>query len=60
GYRRAQLAAFDSRHFAEELGLDACVVALFCVEAEPAACHRSLVAERLAADLGLPVEHLLP
>ena len=60
GYRRAQLAAFDSRHFAEELGLDACVVALFCVEAEPAACHRSLVADGWRPTWGLPVEHLLP
>jgi hypothetical protein len=36
------------------------VVALFCVEREPAACHRSLVAARLSRDLGLDVEHLGP
>lgn len=32
---------------------------LFCVERVPSACHRSLVAQRLA-DEAIPVEHLLP
>ena len=60
GYRRECLDAFDSRQFAADLGEDAHVVALLCVETAPAACHRSLVAAQLAADLGLKVEHLLP
>lgn len=60
GYRRECLGAFDSHHFAADLGEDAHVVALLCVESAPAACHRSLVAERLAADLGLGVTDLLP
>jgi uncharacterized protein (DUF488 family) len=34
--------------------------ALLCVEADPEACHRSLVAERLAERHGLPVTHLRP
>jgi uncharacterized protein (DUF488 family) len=34
--------------------------ALLCVEREPEACHRSLVAERLERDYGLPVAHLTP
>jgi uncharacterized protein (DUF488 family) len=34
--------------------------ALFCVERDPEACHRSLVAERLEAEYGLAVEHLRP
>jgi uncharacterized protein (DUF488 family) len=34
--------------------------ALFCVERDPEACHRSLVADRIHAELGLPVEHLRP
>jgi uncharacterized protein (DUF488 family) len=59
GYQQECLAVFDSRQFAADLG-DARVVALLCVETAPAACHRSLVAARLAQDLGLPVEHLLP
>jgi uncharacterized protein (DUF488 family) len=60
GYRREQLAAFDSRKFVEQLGPRARTVALFCVEREPAACHRSLVAERLQQDLGIEVTHLRP
>ena len=33
---------------------------LLCVEAEPSACHRSLVADRLASEHGLGVVHLRP
>lgn len=34
--------------------------ALLCVERDPEACHRSLVAERLAAQHGVRVAHLRP
>lgn len=34
--------------------------ALLCVERDPEACHRSLIAERLRRDHGFEVEHLLP
>ncbi|MEU8901603.1 DUF488 domain-containing protein [Nocardia sp. NPDC048505] len=34
--------------------------ALFCVERDPEACHRSLIAGRLRADYGIAVEHLRP
>jgi uncharacterized protein (DUF488 family) len=34
--------------------------ALLCVERDPQACHRSLVAERLAAEHGVEILHLLP
>ena len=34
--------------------------ALLCVERDPEACHRSLVADRLDAELGLQVAHLRP
>jgi len=51
-YRQERLSAFDSRKFIEELGTEAQRVALFCVEREPAACHRSLLAARLQHDLG--------
>jgi uncharacterized protein (DUF488 family) len=34
--------------------------ALLCVERDPEACHRSLIAERLQRDIGLAVEHLRP
>jgi uncharacterized protein (DUF488 family) len=35
-------------------------VALLCVERDPEACHRSLVAERIAREFGLALEHLRP
>ena len=60
GYREERLQSFDSRKFLAQLGDDARVVALFCVERAPAACHRSLLAERLRRDLGLEVVHLTP
>ena len=34
--------------------------ALLCVEREPQACHRSLIADRLAAEHGVEIAHLLP
>ncbi len=69
---RAALApAYRERYVAEILDkadLDAVAAslpsagaaALFCVERDPEACHRSLVAERLAADHGVTVTHLRP
>jgi uncharacterized protein (DUF488 family) len=36
------------------------ITALLCVERDPEACHRSLVADRLAAEFGLAVTHLRP
>ena len=35
------------------------LAALLCVERDPGACHRSLIAERLEADYGVSVVHLL-
>ena len=34
--------------------------ALLCVERDPEACHRSLIADRIAAEHGVPVTHLRP
>jgi hypothetical protein len=34
--------------------------ALFCVERDPEACHRSLIAQRLIEQHGVTVEHLRP
>jgi len=59
GYREEH-REFDSRKFIEQLGPEARVVALFCVERAAAACHRSLLAARLQKDLGLEVVHLTP
>jgi uncharacterized protein (DUF488 family) len=46
-------------HLAAELPPDG-AGALFCVERDPEACHRSLVAARLAAEHGARVSHLRP
>ena len=39
---------------------DVGAAALFCVERDPDACHRSLIAERLASEHDVEVGHLLP
>ena len=69
---RTQLAReYRERYIAEILDrvdLDAVVAelptdratALMCVERDPEACHRSLIAERLAARYGLEELHLRP
>ena len=59
-YQHECLDTFDSAAFIVSLGPTAQVIALFCVEGEPAACHRSLLANRLTSDLSLPVDHLRP
>jgi uncharacterized protein (DUF488 family) len=58
-YRSEVLSKFDAPALYNALG-GAQVVAVFCVEAHPAACHRSLAAEHLARIYGTdrPVEHL--
>ncbi len=58
-YAEECLDAFDAGGLVGEIALSGKPAALFCVEREPAACHRSLVAERLAA-AGASVRHLLP
>ena len=57
-YQRERLGSFDSQQFLADLEPEARIVVLFCVEGEPAACHCSLLAERLALDLGVRVVHL--
>ncbi len=59
-YERERLTGFDSAAFVTDLGPAAHRVVLMCVEREPTACHRGLLAARLAADLGLEVTHLTP
>jgi uncharacterized protein (DUF488 family) len=58
-YRREILDRADLRPLIEELPDDA-ATALLCVEREPAACHRSLVADELAQLLGVEVRHIYP
>lgn len=60
GYQAEVLDHFDSRRFAEDIGPATHAAALLCVEREPAACHRGLLADRLEKDLGVKVRHLVP
>jgi uncharacterized protein (DUF488 family) len=69
---RVELAPEYARRYTEEIldpvgveGLAAELpakgaAALFCVERDPEACHRSLVAARLAAEHDVQVSHLRP
>lgn len=59
-YRSNILASFDSAQLEALVGPEAEVVALFCVERRPEACHRLLAAQKLADDRHVPVEHLMP
>lgn len=69
---RSQLAAEYVRRYREEI-LDAADLepiveslpddgpaALLCVEADPEACHRSLIAEQLAERHGAEINHIRP
>ena len=59
-YREEILGTFAPQSLLADLAEDARVIALFCVEAEPAACHRSIVAEKLQHELDLEIEHIVP
>lgn len=60
GYAQEILHHFDSKQFLADLGPDARVVALLCVERWPEACHRGILAERLQKDAGVKLTHLTP
>jgi uncharacterized protein (DUF488 family) len=59
GYTEQILDPFDLSELLASLP-DEVTPVLLCVEAEPSACHRSLVAARLASEHGLDVVHLRP
>lgn len=54
------LAHLNASEFAASLGDQIQSVLVLCVEGDPNACHRSLLADRLAEDLDATVEHLMP
>ena len=58
-YTREILDEVDLAAIVARLPADA-ASALMCVERDPEACHRSIVAERLAAEHGVTVVHLRP
>jgi uncharacterized protein (DUF488 family) len=59
-YHTECLTMFDPHSLLDDLEEDAQVVALFCVEKDPEACHRSLVADKLVKELKLEVENIVP
>jgi uncharacterized protein (DUF488 family) len=59
-YKRRCLEGYDIGTFSAAVGTDAHKVALFCVEGPPEACHRSLAAAHLSAELDAEVEHIRP
>ena len=59
GYTREILDHVDLAPIVEAMPAEG-VTALFCVERDPEACHRSLLAARMAERHGLRVEHLRP
>jgi uncharacterized protein (DUF488 family) len=58
-YRAEILDHVDLKPLAESLSEDG-LTALLCVERDPEACHRSLIAERLAKRYGVSISHLRP
>ncbi len=59
-YAKERLSNFDSSRFLAEFAPGATTLVFFCVEQHPQACHRSLVADRIAEQLGLTAEHITP
>jgi uncharacterized protein (DUF488 family) len=58
-YTREILDPFDLGALVAELPSHS-ATAFFCVESDPEACHRSLVAARVRTEYGLPVTDLRP
>jgi uncharacterized protein (DUF488 family) len=59
-YKKQCLSEFKTSDFLEKIGKSANCIVLFCVEKEPTACHRSIVASQIERDLDLKVSHILP
>ena len=59
-YERERMRSFPFRAFTKEVLGEARRPVLFCVETEPEACHRSIVARHLAEGLSVPVHHIRP
>jgi uncharacterized protein (DUF488 family) len=59
GYTREILDHADLDALVAELP-DTGIAALMCVERDPEACHRSLIAARLAEEFGVAISHIRP
>ena len=58
-YTREILDRVDLEAIVASMPADA-ATALLCVERDPEACHRSLIADRMASEPGVSVRHLKP
>ena len=58
-YTHEILDQVDLEPIVDSLPADA-ATALLCVERDPEACHRSLIAERMATEHGVSIGHLKP
>ena len=58
-YQQQVLSKFDAKRFTSMVGPNASIIALFCVEGQPQACHRSIVVRKYASELHLPCEDLI-
>jgi uncharacterized protein (DUF488 family) len=58
-FKRERLDVVELEPIVESMPADG-ATALLCVERDPEACHRSLVAQRLADEFGIALEHLRP
>lgn len=59
-YQVECLSSLDSYELLNDFGPSTRVAALFCVETLPRACHRSLIASKIAKDTGIEVEDIRP
>lgn len=59
-YKQSNLKNLNAEEVLKQIGEEAEIIALLCVERAPEACHRSLVAEWLGQELGLTIEHITP
>jgi hypothetical protein len=57
-YVETSLSDFSSESFLASFGPEIRSIALFCVEAAPSACHRSLISARLHFDTNVVIEDL--
>ena len=53
-YKRDYLERLSLNELEQKIGIEAKVVALFCVEANPKACHRSIVSQWIREGLEIP------
>lgn len=59
-YTESVLRSFDVTRFLQTIGENAERIVLFCVERRPEACHRSLIARKLAQEMCSPVTDITP